>query len=1086
MAYTLETLELNAKDELSHLPLEINIATFPHFLGYHPNLSEYRSVLVYARAVSKLENTIEPEITALKLLTILGNAQEAINFILWASQISPDSKQPVHDACLFTLPEESISKKSLTIWQTLAKRFLKNQRFRSIAGLIVDLEEKLGAKKKDISQRMSILRKTEQELTQNIREIRKSLNLIGKDAPLNEKGPLEERIKSAENALSKVQIEISSLPLIDASISLNKLEDFALSLQYTRYHEAPEAARLFIKHKIPEKYFNEYIDLDKKDAGLYIPKIIIDGADIGYPGYYMTKLDPADPRCAVLGELTGCCQSIHGLGRKYTIYGLTNKRAGFYAIFKGNPNRPSSEDQIYAQSLIWNARGSMSLGHSYYLESLIFDTIEYSSSVSDPAHMMMAKKFYEAAAEKLLGQKTINEGEEEHFIHGRGRVEFVGVGSGGATPNEIGFELWDTPDLARDMPRFIKEGDASHVRGLAIQINQSDVDQVNLVFMIGLCNQIYLKKFDISTLEKCLNSYYIKRAMSHFLYLAAITQQYELCRTLIVKGANPKCLNFNGESLLAIALYQNDSELLKIALSSGGSFSQDKAGHYGEPMPVSGYLLEHASEPSIAFIQSFLAQEKGLLFALLEHAISCSWIQSLEWILSQPQYLQEINTQSNLPGMEVTAMEFARIYNDPRVIALFQKYNINPLDVDAKETPEKIVEMIKLSIKSENIAIFYVFLEKIKPILEVDDVVREAVLDVIFLQIVFKLKRVDFIDAFMKLFPSFTLKKEGLKSLEGMVRALVWRNASPLIFEVLLKYFPDISSDMVLMPIGDSLYQGSLSTDHLKFLNIYKKTRGSLKPNTIIKFEPKSLAILLLLAQVYEPSLVKTIIGDIAGNFMRSSYSYKESAQKIPVLKLIKCLQQFKFKVDGVSDQEIDNIINQIIDAHKNLIDFDRCYSLFHCSDLSQKILNMLDESNAAPGWRLLFLLANQPDSTLFTKFFNKRTEALLEKDMREIFSIPTLAVEKTKTCDLFINLFKAVLENLATADEKERYITKFMNDLPSIKTGKPGCIGKLMRGKTLGFFDRNDLLTPEEYQTLMELLKSAHAAVSPRNTPSS
>src|SRR5207253_6469099 len=107
-------------------------------------------------------------------------------------------------------------------------------------------------------------------------------------------------------------------------------------LCYARAGENLAAAKLFFEYNVLEKYFNEYLDLVPKDDPIAIPPVTILGEDISidYKDYYLQKLDCFDPRAALLGDMTSCCQSLHLYGNSAAIHGITRPEGGFYVLYE--------------------------------------------------------------------------------------------------------------------------------------------------------------------------------------------------------------------------------------------------------------------------------------------------------------------------------------------------------------------------------------------------------------------------------------------------------------------------------------------------------------------------------------------------------------------------------------------------------------------------------------------------------------------------------------------------------------------------------------------------------------------------------
>lgn len=309
---------------------------------------------------------------------------------------------PVHDACLFDLPP---IKADFVGWRRLSqakgaqgKINLLNPRFKELLPhadkleTLMQTEGQISVYKRQINETKVKLRKDKtlkdrlkaekQELKRcyqelNIKEkelatLRKDYRRLSKHPIIN---PTEEQKAERINKLSELrrnQILLcfqlvnlaQGLDLKDANVGI-------LSAFYEKYlHDANPGHRILIHHGISEENIALLYSLERKNSDAVIPNLMIDGAILGYPGYYLTKLDTLSDEgaaiAACLGKITECCQYLGGLGADCAIHGISSELGGFYVLWKGNPEEPRKEDELIAQAWVWRAKS----------DALCFDSIE--------------------------------------------------------------------------------------------------------------------------------------------------------------------------------------------------------------------------------------------------------------------------------------------------------------------------------------------------------------------------------------------------------------------------------------------------------------------------------------------------------------------------------------------------------------------------------------------------------------------------------------------------------------------------------------------------------------------------------------
>lgn len=235
-------------------------------------------------------------------------------------------------------------------------------------------------------------------------------------SPVDRKN-LEEYTLQIKQLKDKHRETIKKLKTIESECTLTeraspaKLFELVSEISYKRAKENKSAADLFLSYNEPEEYFEQYLNLKLKDPkeDTLIPDIRIEGKDYGFPGFYIRKLHPKDPRGALLGNITGCCQSIGHEGNDCVVHGLTSPYGGFYVLCKekrgsatkkqSDENREQLEttDEILAQCWVWRSEKN----------NLSLDSIETQRVVRN-THANVIDKLFTALAFELVQKKHAN------------------------------------------------------------------------------------------------------------------------------------------------------------------------------------------------------------------------------------------------------------------------------------------------------------------------------------------------------------------------------------------------------------------------------------------------------------------------------------------------------------------------------------------------------------------------------------------------------------------------------------------------------------------------------------------------------
>lgn len=311
----------------------------------------YDNFLFYAELFHSVEQNGIPKEHAAKLATLFESTEKAFSYLKKYLKINPQTRTLMHDACLFVLPQADYDLKT---WRRLSDKFLQEENFR-----------------KHILPHASEIEKLIKAGTKTPRPSAEAIRLISNDIEnINAKfkklkrqhGILTDDERHAHDKLlvelHAARLELTALgPSFDEQLSLVALNAFKEKLLM----ESSEAFRYFIEHGLTKADYAKFIALARADSLENIPDIRIDGASLGYPGFYLIKVPVIDElhaaRAACLGKLTNCCQSLSGeAGEQCTIYGLTSVHSGFYVVCQGNVHEPQVSDEVQGQSWVWRSQ----------------------------------------------------------------------------------------------------------------------------------------------------------------------------------------------------------------------------------------------------------------------------------------------------------------------------------------------------------------------------------------------------------------------------------------------------------------------------------------------------------------------------------------------------------------------------------------------------------------------------------------------------------------------------------------------------------------------------------------------------------
>ena len=408
---------------------------------------------------------------ATTLAVLFNDYEEAVSYLKNYEQ-GYSGNQLLHDACLITLPAND--KWNVPVWKSLIRKYIDKPNLfnifpnaTAIEGYVESNRKKLEEENnKKIEERYASLYIEEYEELQKklekktqIKEVQKDFKTyLTKQLGIPERGKpteaqkaaLEQRLKNPTEEDEKqreqlIQHHLAQYKDIDTStkegfvkamLDKNKAKTDSLKafenknifskatayeqlnsylelIVYKNYSKNIEAAKLFAdaKIKIQEVGFDEYLSLIPKDNPTYIPDVSIDGEALGHKGYVLKKLNPNDPRAAVLGKLTSCCQSLTDEGAECVRHGITDGRGGFYVLFEIDTK--TQKETIVAQCWAWLGKNN----------SLVFDSVESNINFREKeAGLELVTDFFSHLADKLVREKE---------------VPNVMVGFGGATPKAL-------------------------------------------------------------------------------------------------------------------------------------------------------------------------------------------------------------------------------------------------------------------------------------------------------------------------------------------------------------------------------------------------------------------------------------------------------------------------------------------------------------------------------------------------------------------------------------------------------------------------------------------------------------------------
>lgn len=336
------------------------------------NKDLYRTILPLCRLAWLSEGNGIPEEHAFKLAVIFKSEQAVLDY-LTGFKTRNNYQYLVHDACLFELPSPTECNYKQWLAIANAKGNMLNPRFRELLPHANPIEKMLSSElNSEKPPNNPALRKARERELNEISKAYKTLTHRPQRNPSQEqKNARRQEEIELKQKQSQLRIELAQLcqdtPLQSLSIT-------ALQALYEAYKQQNKDSghQVLVQYGITDKSIALFESLNAQNNDQLIPAIHLNGADIGYPAFYLTKLDTQNKQgaalAACLGKLTTCCQYLGAIGQACVVHGIESENGGFYILWKGDANNPTLDDIVIAQAWVW--RTDSDQGH------LCIDSIE--------------------------------------------------------------------------------------------------------------------------------------------------------------------------------------------------------------------------------------------------------------------------------------------------------------------------------------------------------------------------------------------------------------------------------------------------------------------------------------------------------------------------------------------------------------------------------------------------------------------------------------------------------------------------------------------------------------------------------------
>ncbi len=411
----------------------------------------YADLLLFTKLSCLMEGNTGAEINAYKLAIMFGNSNAAINYIeKFEKNNTVLNGQVVFQACLFDLPEGDDW--DLDAWRAIFEKKLQDSDFREsgviayaakIQKMLEDAEEislETPIKVLDLRNRIQQLTNQSRTLEDQIQDLNKRVKAGRKNneaiSPemkfLAELGKKQKKINNNRNTLIN---ELAKCPPLLADVDVKLLLKSVHDVRYKYSKQDELAAYLFHKYGVPEAVFEEYLRLQSiaKNSDKGLPPVMIDGADLGLKDCYLVKLNKKDPKGAMLGHITACCQSLGRRGAAPTYHGIVSENGGFYVLCKGKPPKDGNTALIEPKNILAEAWGWVGQDGS-----IVLDSIESQPNIrKSQENENKIIKMYSALAYKLVTEHSVK------------RVILAG-GRNGFLANLVGYAPTSNPVIPAD------------------------------------------------------------------------------------------------------------------------------------------------------------------------------------------------------------------------------------------------------------------------------------------------------------------------------------------------------------------------------------------------------------------------------------------------------------------------------------------------------------------------------------------------------------------------------------------------------------------------------------------------------------
>lgn len=396
----------------------------------------YCDLKVYSRLYTSIEKLCmdgkeDPVNTgkyASMLASLFSSEHDALTYLAHF-KAHHHSRQPVHDACLFHLPKTTAWNSKL--WSSLIIKHKYSQAVMQLLAFADAIEGHLYGPMHRMPNRplcvndSGIRSHFMKELSKIVpsewppRTLKKSertkkiLAYCEKHLPNDFKAWKEKREVRNKVDLSRDFNDLFNFMILRRDIkkrSLNQLLHLVLELEYGDVEKALfPLAWLCVRKGVARSDFDKILQYLKTPKPLdWLPDVVI--TDSKYPKYQLVKMAADDPLAFILGHLTGCCQSVGGLGEKPALHGALSPFGAFLVL--KNVGEPDSVG-IKAQAWVSVAEPEVGVAEP----EMVMDSIEYNSGV--PKEMIDV--FFKKCAEEALKMNPL--------------LKRVVVGGGGATPD---------------------------------------------------------------------------------------------------------------------------------------------------------------------------------------------------------------------------------------------------------------------------------------------------------------------------------------------------------------------------------------------------------------------------------------------------------------------------------------------------------------------------------------------------------------------------------------------------------------------------------------------------------------------------